>query len=663
MGLSHCPPHSTYISDGKGMFKKQYKFDRSSYFSYEMHEFNESSDSVQTFRPPPHDTCPTLFFFTIDSPLSPSLTLSSHSIYYHHIMSLVQHVSALEGVDQPIQPPDEEPLDSAHEGYGSIRRKISYDLFPPPVSVIEDIPATPPYEVSTAKRLAQVVVTILACWFGSGIIFGYAALKPVLVAQGVYRDLCAPDELNDEFDTCYEQELRLNLFFTVGSITANVSALPVGSILDRYGSRVCGYAASVALAAGSLLMAYSFSHPEVDGYIAANFLLALGGTFLFVPSFQIANAFPKYAGTIVALVTGAFDASAAVYLFYRLLFEASHRTFTPDKFFLGYTSVPVLILIALVTLMPSKDYQSSQQLEVKIEKAEDATQDVHESDDEIESEGELRRVRSERAQRRREKMRKLDKVLGDEEARKQREQQEEDRQEVSAVWGVLHGLPAHTQMATPWFVLITAMTVLQMLRMNYFIATIRAQYEYMLDDERGAEINNFFDIALPVGGVVSTPFIGMLLDHLSVASTLAIIVILTTLIGILNSIPTLWTGYLTVILFVLLRPLYYSAMSDYATKVFGFATFGRVYGTIICVSGLVNFSQYGLDALTHGPFDSNPIPINIFLATAGFIVGSVLVGFVATAGYRLRARMREDAEEGERQRLIPEEDEGGSMYM
>jgi hypothetical protein len=55
---------------------------------------------------------------------------------------------------------------------------------------------------------AQVFATILACWLGSGIIFGYAALKPVLVAQGVYRDLCSADELEGEFDTCYDQELR-----------------------------------------------------------------------------------------------------------------------------------------------------------------------------------------------------------------------------------------------------------------------------------------------------------------------------------------------------------------------------------------------------------------------------------------------------------------------
>ncbi|PYH79550.1 MFS general substrate transporter [Aspergillus uvarum CBS 121591] len=577
-------------------------------------------------------------------------------------MSLVQHVSAIEGADREPDPHDDSTITTAvtSEHYGSIRRKISYDFFPPPPPPIEEElhSGTPAYKVPTATRLAQVAVTILACWFAAGIVFGFAALKPVLIAEGVYRELCTDEELRDGVDVCVEQDLRLNFFFTVSSITANVSALPVGTILDRYGSRVCGFAGCVLLSIGCVLMAYSFSEPGFDGYIAANFFLALGGTFIFVPSFQIANAFPKYAGTIVALVTGAFDASAAVYLFYRLAYDATDRSFTPQTFFTGYLLVPVLIFIALITIMPARDYQSAHQLEIRIEKAEDATRDVHDSDDDIESDSELLRIRRERAKRRLNKIHKIDEVLGDRDERLQREHHEEERQATSAVWGALHGQPAHKQMLTPWFVLITLMTVLQMLRMNYFIATIYAQYEYMLQSTPlAAQINSFFDVALPVGGVVSTPFIGMLLDNLSVPSILGIIVVLTTVIGIFNSIPVLWTGYVTVTLFVLLRPLYYSAMSDYATKVFGFATFGRVYGTIICFSGLVNFSQYGLDALTHGPFDGNPIPINIFFAGAGFVVGTVLVAFVYLAGRHMKEEQQDMEESGERQWLIPEESE------
>lgn len=63
----------------------------------------------------------------------------------------------------------------------------------------------------------------------------------------------------------------------------------------------------------------------------------------------------------------------------------------------------------------------------------------------------------------------------------------------------MHGKSAKEQMLSPWFILITLVTVLQMLRMNFFIATIRSQYEYMLGSERAARtINSFFDAALPV---------------------------------------------------------------------------------------------------------------------------------------------------------------------
>jgi len=128
--------------------------------------------------------------------------------------------------------------------------------------------------------------------------------------------------------------------------------------------------------------------------------------------------------------------------------------------------------------------------------------------------------------------------------------------------------------------------------------------------------------------VVSTPFIGLLLDKLSVPHTLAIIVSLITVTGFLNTVPRLWAGYVTVLLFVFLRPLYYSAMSDYATKVFGFATFGRVYGTIICVSGLASCAQVLLDRLTYRGFRGNPTPVNFIMTACGFVVGTILVGFV-----------------------------------
>lgn len=85
----------------------------------------------------------------------------------------------------------------------------------------------------------------------------------------------------------------------------------VGTILDKYGARAATLIGSFFLAVGSILMATAFWIPEFDGYIAGNILLSLGGTFVFVPSYTIGNAFPKHSGIIVAMVTGAFDASVS----------------------------------------------------------------------------------------------------------------------------------------------------------------------------------------------------------------------------------------------------------------------------------------------------------------------------------------------------------------
>ena len=203
-----------------------------------------------------------------------------------------------------------------------------------------------------------------------------------------------------------------------------------------------------------------------------------------------------------------------------------------------------------------------------------------------------------------------------------------------------------------WFILITLFTVLQMTRFNFFIATIYSQYVYMLNSTEAAiKVIEFFDLALPIGGLVTVPFIGALLDHTSTVAVLNLLVLLSTIIGVLGAVPTYWAAYANVSLFCLFRPLYYSAMSDYAAKVFGYATFGTVYGAIICSSGLFTFAQSGLQALLHDGFDDDPEPINLGLATAGLVLGVALVMYVDIQG-RAMQRDRAIAAMDERRPLL-----------
>jgi hypothetical protein len=207
-------------------------------------------------------------------------------------------------------------------------------------------------------------------------------------------------------------------------------------------------------------MSLAFQIAEFDGYTIGNFFLALGGTFIFLPSFQIANAFPKYSGSIVALVTGAFDASAAVYLFYRLIYDATEHSFKPSQFYIIYLVVPLAIAIAQLTFLPTEAYKTAPQLEMKIHKAEDTMRDVHSSDDDL-PDDQMWKVRKARSQRRRQRLSQLDDIIGDAEWRKQKDEKLEQQQEVSGVWGALHTKTANEQMMTPWFILLTLLTVIQ----------------------------------------------------------------------------------------------------------------------------------------------------------------------------------------------------------
>ncbi|KAL8971086.1 MAG: hypothetical protein Q9197_003469 [Variospora fuerteventurae] len=507
-------------------------------------------------------------------------------------------------------------------------------------------------------KFHKVATAVVYCLFAAGIVFGYAALKPVLLAERVYREYCSKVRTSAA-ETCYEQEIRLNLMFTTAAVATNVCALPVGTVLDRYGPRVCGVIGSILLTIGTLFFAFAAQLP-IDGYIPGYFFLALGGPFVFISSFQLSNTFPRHSGLILALLTGAFDSSSAIFLFYRLIYNASNRTFTPQKFFLVYLIVPISICIAQLTLMPVRSYKTVGEL---VTHAEDPANNIRPHiDSRISDESRVARIREERRQHRESTVSEITSLLArkGEEGDRQTAQEEERKKNISGVWGALHGRSAVQQIRSPWFILITLFTVIQMTRINYFVATIRTQYEHLLSSHAQAvHVNDVFDVALPLGGVIAIPLIGLVLDNTSTPFVLALLVSVATAIGLLGVLPYLWAAYANVALFVLYRPLYYTAVSDYAAKVFGFHTFGKVYGLIICLAGLLNFLQSALDAATHRVFDGDPVPINTALLAVALVVGAALVAFVAWKSRVMGRERLEDEAEG----AMPEEQpNGGGLF-
>lgn len=431
--------------------------------------------------------------------------------------------------------------------------------------------------------------------------------------------------------------------FTIAAVATNVFALPVGTILDAYGPRVSSLIGSLCLAIGATLFACASRLP-FDGYIPGYLFLSLGGPFIFISSFHLSNTFPARSGLILSMLTGAFDASSALFLIFRLLNEHTEGYVSTRTFFWAYLLVPAFIALVQVTIMPATSYKTAGEL---LQQAEaQVTAEMNDRVDESIRNGEQarqdRRIRRECIVQQIQGLLNTEPTpvdtLGIDNTTSHRPPSHPEHPPIppnkptpqkSGVYGVLHGQSALHQLQTPWFTLITLFTTLMMLRINYFVATLYQQYSTLLTPRQAQTLNKTFDILLPTGGPLSIPFTGTILDTLQTRTVLSILVSAATAIGVLGCIrASVPAAYANIALFVLYRPFYYTAVSDYAAKVFGFATFGKVYGLVICLAGVGNFAQAGLDAVTLGLVRGDPVPVNVGLTVAVGVVGVVLVGFV-----------------------------------
>ncbi|KAM3512028.1 hypothetical protein MY11210_004354 [Beauveria gryllotalpidicola] len=557
-------------------------------------------------------------------------------------MSLAQHLTVEDEFECDL--PDE----NRPHAQGSWRR-MSFDAFAPvrphlDVAADTAIPEAA-YKASTLRRIVQVALAVSFCFLASGIVFGFASIKPILVFEGVYSEFCSNGATTTgdgkggggggggggRPQPCAEQEIRLNLLFIVASVTTNTSSLFAGYTLDHFGRRWCATVAAGFLAVGALMMASHGNMDKLDGYLLGHFFLSLGGTFLFLPSFQLSNAFPKHAGLVVALITCAFDASSAVFFLYRLAWEASQQRIRIAQFFLAYLCVPGAIIAAEWSVMPRQRYHTVPELERKMTEARDASTDAHaasDNDDDDAATAEDTQSLLRRAEHRRDKLQRIEHIAGGIGERVDRRLQQAARQQSDGAWGLLHGRPVAAQMRTPVFALLLCVTAFQMLRMNLFIATIGSQYRYMLGPAGETAIGNLFNAALPVGGVAATPLIALLLNSCSVATVLAVMTGYVTVMGVLNCLSSVPAGVATVVAFVTFRPFYFSTVSFTASKIFGFATFGRVYGTVICASGLFNLVQPALESWLSVQLQGNPLLLNIGLGVVGTVLAALLTGYV-----------------------------------
>jgi hypothetical protein len=212
-------------------------------------------------------------------------------------------------------------------------------------------------------------------------------------------------------------------------------------------------------------------------YPIAYFLLAVGGPFIFIPSFHLSNAFPTHSGLVLSMLTGAFDSSSAIFLLYRIVYEKTSGRIGLQEWFLGYLIVPAFIFVMQVLVMPARSYKTVVELVRQVEVEEELVckssmcnnllasvtntkcRQLEEEDSDYEQDEVEVRIRR---QHHESVIGEIDSLLGGKNAVEESERRREKRHEGSGVWGAMHGRSVTKQIASGWFVLIAMFTIIQM---------------------------------------------------------------------------------------------------------------------------------------------------------------------------------------------------------
>jgi hypothetical protein len=223
-------------------------------------------------------------------------------------------------------------------------------------------------------------------------------------------------------------------------------------------------------------------------------------------------------------------------------------------------------------------------------------------------------------------------------------------------------------------------------RINFFIQTVASQMLwYLRDHDDAIRLATTFTVLLPLGGAIGIPpvgkpvaarediriiysHIGVLLDRGGIFVASLVVLMMGIFFGIFGILGSYSAQLLSICMLVLLRPLMYtfgehfypipssvpanipSTVGDYCAKsgysiptdisfthlvfrVFGFKTFGTVYGLANSIAGLFGLILRPIDVLLKSKLHGDYTPPNLVLFVCG-LFASVILSWRVWSGTR-----------------------------
>ncbi|XP_030014018.1 solute carrier family 43 member 3-like [Sphaeramia orbicularis] len=381
---------------------------------------------------------------------------------------------------------------------------------------------------------------------------------------------------------CGEQDEWFSLIFTIASVIQSFLTFSNGFVLDQFGTTVARLGGIILYTTGTLMIAFSTPALYVLLYPALTFI-AVGGSMFLITNMQVGNLFRSRRSTVITLYSGAYGSSAALFLIIKVLYTAGISLYAS---FLFLSACSVIHLLRTLFLMPRTliPYPLPEHYTYGIICGESNSASAGQT------EGTSNR----------------NNILN----------QEKSFRECL--------LSRFSFCAMVW------LSVMQ-LRNYLFIGTLNPMLQRLADGDHSLVSHYTTVFALTqLCGVLCSPWNGFIMDRHKGkpraageserdadlrASVLSLFLtpLLCILFSICATIPILPLQYLSFVLQVITRSFLYSGLAAFITMAFPSCHFGKLYGFLMAVAGLVSLLQYACFILVENVFDGDPLYVNIAL--------------------------------------------------
>eukprot|EP01119_Soliformovum_irregulare_P011212 TRINITY_DN2790_c0_g1_i1.p1 TRINITY_DN2790_c0_g1~~TRINITY_DN2790_c0_g1_i1.p1 ORF type:complete len:341 (+),score=46.72 TRINITY_DN2790_c0_g1_i1:457-1479(+) len=294
----------------------------------------------------------------------------------------------------------------------------------------------------------------------------------------------------------------------------------------------------------------------------------------------LTNLFPNRTGLLVGLFNSCFDASVVVMALFRVIYDFGHVPI--GHIFLVFNVIPVSIFIY------SFFWPSLKEVPGKAVTVDESVAEPAKTDD--------GRVQ-------------LDEVELEESTPAPTPLQVLPTEEVVDPYD-LTKVGYRKQITSPEFISSTGYMAVGMLFINTYLGTVDVQLQDAFGVETGHIMSYVLGGILPLG-LLSVPVVGWLLDKKGFVVSFLVLQGCYLLFCVLSLFYVVPVQVINFPLFTFLRALFFSAAMTYVIQTFGYANFGRIWGTQQVVAGFTNMLQAVLIQMVYEGFDGNYLSMNV----------------------------------------------------